>query len=117
MLVSRQHGLRHTGREGRLQLRGIALLTMLNTHLIAGSDRRVDVHIEGRGAGNFKGHTTGAVDYKDWVCESGEDSPVRTAVQNRTSASLVKVAQVKQDIRDIRVDMDGTRICVESVME
>ena len=36
-------------------------------------------------------------------------------IQDLVVAALIKVAQVKPDLRDIRVDTDGTRICIESV--
>jgi hypothetical protein len=38
-------------------------------------------------------------------------------VRDLVVAALVKAAQAKPDLRDIRVDTDGTRICIESVTE
>jgi len=37
-------------------------------------------------------------------------------VQDSIPEVLVKATQGKPDLRDIRVDTDGTRICIESVL-
>jgi len=37
-------------------------------------------------------------------------------IQDLVVAALIKAAQVKPDLRDIRVDTNGMRICIESIM-